>query len=58
MKRCIISHEVPHGGGRFTVFRSGLDYPDSEATGREKYFEESPPTEADLIDWEVETNAT
>ncbi len=36
--KCIISHEVPLGGGRFQVFEAGRDYPDSETEGREHYF--------------------
>jgi hypothetical protein len=38
MARCIIGHEIRTEGG-FKVYETGVDYPDSDIDGREKYFE-------------------
>jgi len=38
MARCIIGHEIQTESG-FKVYETGVDYPDSEIVGREKYFE-------------------
>lgn len=48
--KCIVAHQVPLGDGRYLDFKRGADYPESDAAGREKYFDAAEEAEGKEVE--------